>query len=137
MLSENATLDEIKEMFTNDCFATEACGAFIVDARKGYAKCAFDIKPVHLNAAGAVMGGAIFTLADFTLAIACNIGEKPTVSVNNNIQYLSSSKGTRLYAECTLNKSGSAMGFYTVSVTDDKDELIALMSATCYRKSNS
>ena len=47
---------------------------------------------------GNVMGGAIFTLADFALAIACNIGEDPTVAVNNTIEYLNSTKGSTLIA---------------------------------------
>ena len=34
------------------------------------------------------MGGAVFTLCDFALAIACNIGENPTVSVESSIHYM-------------------------------------------------
>lgn len=134
MLSENATLEEIREEFSADRFATEACGATILEAHKGYAKCAFDISPIHFNAAGEVMGGALFTLADFALAIACNIGEEPTVSISNTIEFLAASKGTRLTAECRAEKSGNSIGFYTTTITDDLGKNIALMTATCYRK---
>ena len=88
MLDENCPIEEVRELFGNDRFATEACGCRVLEASRGHAVCAFDIAPIHLNAMGNVMGGAIFTLADFALAIACNIGEDPTVAVNNTIEYL-------------------------------------------------
>ena len=134
MLSESASLEEIQDAFSADKFATEACGAYILDAREGYAKCAFDITAIHRNAASEVMGGALFTLADFALAVACNIGEQPTVSISNTIQFMSASKGSRLFAECEVEKSGRSLGFYNVRVTDDHNKLIAIMTATCYRQ---
>lgn len=133
MLPEDIALGELKEKFALDRFATEACGAQVLEARKGYARCMFDIAPVHFNAAGSVMGGAIFTLADFALAIACNIGEEPTVSISNTIDFVASTKGTQLFAECNVLKSGRTVGFYEVNVTDDLGKTIARMSAVCHR----
>ena len=83
---------------------------------------------------GNVMGGAIFTLADFALAIACNIGEGPTVAVNNTIEYLNSTKGSTLIATCDADKSGRSLGFYTIEVKDDLDTPVAKMTATCFRR---
>ena len=77
------------------------------------------------------MGGAIFTLADFTLAIACNIAEQPTVSISNTIEYLNATKGTKLIATCDVDKSGRNVGFYTVDIVDDTNRPIARMVATC------
>ncbi|MBQ4312567.1 MAG: PaaI family thioesterase, partial [Clostridia bacterium] len=59
-------LQELKNLFYNDKFATEAAGIELIDAGEGNARCEMEIKPIHLNAAGTVMGGATFTLADFT-----------------------------------------------------------------------
>ena len=42
----------------------------IEEVDDGYAKCSLEIQPHHLNAANTVMGGAIFTLADFAFAVA-------------------------------------------------------------------
>lgn len=80
------------------------------------------------------MGGAIFTLADFALAIACNIGEKPTVAVCNSIEYLSVAKGSKLIATCNADKSGRSLGFYTAEVTDELGTLVAKMTATGFRR---
>ena len=134
MIAKDCPLEEVKRIFSNDRFATEACGCEVLEASKGHAVCAFAIAPTHLNAQGRVMGGAIFTLADFSLAIACNMGENPTVSVSNNIQFLSATRGSRLIATCDADKSGRSLGFYTVNVRDDLGTLVARMTATCFRR---
>ena len=134
MLDENCPIEEVRELFGNDRFATEACGCRVLEASRGHAVCAFNIAPIHLNAMGNVMGGAIFTLADFALAIACNIGEDPTVAVNNTIEYLNSTKGSTLIATCDADKSGRSLGFYTIEVKDDLDTPVAKMTATCFRR---
>ena len=134
MLDENCPIEEVRKLFGNDRFATEACGCRVLEASRGHAVCAFDIAPIHLNAMGNVMGGAIFTLADFALAIACNMGEEPTVAVNNTIEYLNSTKGSTLIATCDADKSGRSLGFYTIEVKDDLDTPVAKMTATCFRR---
>ena len=134
MIDENCPIEEVRELFANDRFATEACGCQVIEAARGHAVCAFDIADVHLNAQGNVMGGAIFTLADFALAIACNMGENPTVAISNTIQYYAQPKGSRLVATADTDKSGRAIGFYTVDVADELGTKVARMSATCFRR---
>lgn len=135
MLDENLSLDEVREFFAHDRFATEACGCTVLEASHGHAVCAFDIGQVHRNAQGNIMGGAIFTLADFALAVACNMGENPTVAVSNTIEFFSVAKGGRLIATADADKSGRSMGFYTVDVADDLGTKVARMTATCFRRS--
>ena len=132
--SETPSIEELQAVFENDRFATQAAGCRIVEGRKGYAVCELDLRDVHRNAMGGVMGGAIFTLADFALAIACNVGEAPTVSVSNTIEFLSGAKGEKLIATCDADKSGRALGFYTVRVSDELGTQVAVMTATCFRK---
>ena len=132
-LGDNPTLEEVQEAFAADQFATQACHCRVVEARRGHAVCEFDIEDIHRNGFGAVMGGAIFTLADFTLAIACNIAEQPTVSISNTIEYLNATKCTKLIATCDVDKSGRNVGFYTVDIVDDTNRPIARMVATCAR----
>ena len=134
MFDENSTIEEVRAFFANDRFATDACGCRVVEAARGHAVCEFDITANHRNAQGAVMGGAIFTLADFALAIGCNMGENSTVAVNNSIEFMSSSKGTKLIATCSCDKSGRTLGFYTVNVVDDLGTPVAKMTATCFRR---
>lgn len=134
MLDENLSLEEVQAFFAHDLFAYEACACRIVEAMREHAVTELTIEPVHRNAMGAVMGGAIFTLADYALAVACNMGENPTVSVSNTIEFLSPARGTRLIATCDADKSGRSLGFYTVDVTDDLGTKVARMTATCFRR---
>ena len=121
MLSDNPTLEEVASYFANDQFATRAAGCTVVEASRGHAVCEMKLTEIHRNATGNVMGGAIFTLADFALAIACNI------------EYFSATKGEKLIATCDVDKSGRRLGFYTIEITDDTGRRIAKMCATCAR----
>ena len=133
MLPENPTLQQIQAYFANYKFATQAAGCTIVEGSRGHAVCEMVLDDKHRNAQGGVMGGAIFTLADFCLAVACNIDEQPTVSVSNAIEFLSGAKGSKLIATCDADKSGRKLGFYTVDVADDTGRKVARMTATCFR----
>ena len=133
MLSDDPTLEEIEVVFANDRFATEAAGCRVVSGEHGRAVCSMELADVHRNAMGNVMGGAIFTLADFALAICCNIGEEPTVSVDSSISFFRSTQGAALTATAVCDKPGRHLGFYTVTVEDDLGKQIAKMTATCYR----
>ena len=132
-IPENPTLDEIRDYFEKDRFATQAAGCRVVEGHKGYGVCEMELTEQHRNAMGNVMGGAIFTLADFALALACNIGEAPTVSIESDIKYHSLIKGSKLVATARADKSGKHIGFYTVEIVDDRGKHVATMTATCYR----
>lgn len=134
MVDESCPIEEVRAFFGGDRFASEACGCRVVEAARGHAVCEFDVEGRHLNAQGNVMGGAIFTLCDFALAVACNVGEHPTVSVESSIHYMSGCRGVRLIATCDVDKSGRSLGFYTVRVTDDLGTPVAIMTATCFRR---
>ena len=135
MLPDNPTRDQIEAVFANDRFATQAAGCRVVEGERGRAVCEMELADIHKNAMGNVMGGAIFTLADFALAIASNTGENPSVSVSSTIEYLRASKGTCLVATCDADKSGRRLGFYTTDITDDTGRRIARVAATVFRES--
>lgn len=135
-MSEKKDLtEESRERFANDIFATQTTGIQIEKASELYAKCILDIEPKHLNANHTVMGGAIFTLADFTVAVAVNNSGTSTVSLNNFIQFLGVAKGRRLIAETECIKAGRSTVVVNVNIHDDLGSLIARMQATGFRLS--
>lgn len=87
----------------------------------------------HLNANGFVMGGAIFTLADFAFAVASNSTGDMTVSVNSSISYLNPGKGEKLYAETFCDKAGKRSCTFTITVTDDSGRKVAVVTTTGMR----
>ncbi len=129
---ESVDIEAVRTRFANDRFATDACGCVVLEAAPGHSVCAFDITDKHLNARGAVMGGAIFTLADFALAVASNLSGD-AVSVANTIEYLAATRGTRLTCRCDADREGRALAFYTCVITDDLGVDVARMTATCFR----
>ncbi len=118
------SLEEVRQRFQGDRFATEN-GAVIDAIGEGYAKCSMELSGSHRNAAGAVMGGAIFTLADFAFAVAANWNRPLHVSLTSQITYLATAKGSRLTAEARCVKDGRSTCYYEIQVHDDLGRLIA------------
>ncbi len=123
---------EATERFHKDCFATEVVGIVIDKADIGYAMCHVDITPKHHNAEGYVMGGVIFTLADFAFAVAANTGAMLTVTLTGNINFLSGTKADTLIAVAECEKKGRSICFYNVKITDEKGNLVATVSENGY-----
>lgn len=121
-----------REYFKMDRYATATSGMEIIAVDKGYAKCMLKVDERHLNAKDTVMGGAIFTLADFAYAVAANFrrADHPTVTAVSQICFLSTPAGDTLYAETRLIKDGRRNAFYEISVTDNTGREIALVTTT-------
>lgn len=132
-LPEQPTLEQVQDFFKHDRFATVATGCKVIAAEKGRAVCELEIQDVHRNQMDNVMGGAIFTLADFALAVSVNVGQPPTVSVNHSIDFMRATKGTKLTATATCEKAGRSLVFMRVDVVDDLGKDIARMNAVCSR----
>ena len=87
-MTENKTdLEKAREFFSGDLFATKASGIVIDEVGEHYARCSMEITRNHQNAYGGVMGGATFTLADYTFAVASNFNQPQTVSVTSQINF--------------------------------------------------
>lgn len=127
-------LEQAKKMFQNDIYATETTGIEIVEVKESYAKCILKVERKHMNAADSVMGGAIFTLADFAFAVASNAGNPLTVSLSSQINYLSAARGEQLIAEAVCVKAGRSTCFYEVKITDEQDSMVAIVTTTGFRK---
>lgn len=120
------SIEELRARFQRDRFAAELTGADIREAEPGRAVCALSLRPVHLNANGAPMGGAVFTLADFAFAVAANgFAEQVTVSQHASVTFLSPAKGRKLLAEARCLKAGHATCLYQVEVRDELGTYVA------------
>lgn len=121
------TLNEIKNFFKDDHFAVDAAQIEIESASNNEAVCTMDVKPFHMNAANVIMGGAIYTLADFTFAVATNQNEDiTTVTSSSQINYLNPAKCNKLIAKSKCIKDGKRNCYYTINVYDENDKLIAV-----------
>ena len=118
-------LEKAREFFGQDFYATKATGIVIEEVGDHFARCSFDITRNHQNAYGGVMGGATFTLADYTFAVASNFNQPHTVSVTSQINYIGMAKGTKIIAESHLIKDGRTTCLYEINITDDLGNKVA------------
>ena len=126
-------LDEAKAFFIKDRYAMFTTGIDILDVGPKYAKCIMNIEEKHLNVAGTVMGGAVFTLADFCFAVASNFKQGHAVSVNSQINFFRPGTGKYLVAESDLVKDGKTIINYNINVKDDQERLVAVVNITGMR----
>ncbi len=122
-----------KEYFKRDLFAAGS-GIELLEGRPGYAKASLSIEPRHLNGAGVLHGGAIFTLADFAFAVASNSHGQVALSINASISYMKALKTGKVFAEAKEISLSAKIGNYIVEITDESGARIAQMQGTVYRK---
>lgn len=135
MIQQMDTLDQIREFFSHDRFASQCLEASVdnFDYETFEATVSMSIKDSHLNGHDIVMGGVYFTLADFALAVSCNVNQEPTTSINASINTMKACKGSKLIAIARPDRAGRRLGFYTVDVFDDLETHCARMVATVIR----
>ena len=125
---------DIFEFFKNDKFAFDN-GIQLVKADKGYAESILKVEKKHLNAGGYTQGGAIFTLTDFTVAVAANSYGKLAVSLNSGINFFKSSKqGDTLKAVAKEIFSHKQVPSYEVNIYNQNNEHIASFIGNMYVK---
>ena len=129
-------IENVINFFKNDRFATLA-GIEVIEASQGYCKVRMVIEDKHLNAAGVVQGGAIFTLADFAFGLASNTYGQLALAINVNITFLKGKSSGVLYATAREVADPKRIGAYIVEVNDEKGEVIACFNGLCYRKKES
>ena len=129
------TIEEVREFFAGDEFATKCLGAKIdsFDFESGEAVVSMTLDNRHHNAQGFVMGGVFFALADFALALASNINQQPSASVNSSMDFIRRAKGDLLVAKARPVKLGATLAFYEVDVCDGSGRVVARMNATSMR----
>ncbi len=127
-----SSVEEAREFFVNDKFATTN-GMVIDEIGEDYAICSMKVCENHINAAGSVMGGVYFTLADFAFAVSVNNVHKVTVGMDSNITFLVPAKGDKLIATAKVIRSGKTTTFCEVQVKDSFDRLCVVFTGTAFK----
>ena len=126
----------IKEFFSADRYASLS-GIELLSVELGHAKTRMEIRDMHLNAGNTVQGGAIFTLADFAFAAAVNSYGNFAVGIETSIRYFKGVGSGVLFADAQMLHLHKRLATFEVRVTNESAELIALFTATAYRKDRS
>lgn len=129
----NEKLQEVRDIFRNDKFATEN-GMVIDEIGDHYAKCSVQLTEIHRNAMGGVMGGVHFTLADFAFAVAANWQHMGIVALSTDVSFIGAVRGDSLTAEAILIKDGRSVCCYHITVKDNLGNIAADIKTLGFRK---
>jgi acyl-CoA thioesterase len=129
-------MDEIMKFIEKDLFA-KYLGINMLEYSEGRAKASMEIKQHHLNSAGMLHGGAIFSLADAVFAVASNSHGTLAVAINVSISFFKAVKSGTLYAEAREVSMNPKLATYLIDVKDHEGSAIALFQGTVYRKKES
>lgn len=125
-------IEEAREYFKKDRFATDN-GVRLVELSEEKSVCTLELDDSHKNANGGIMGGVMFTLADFAFATLSNNIHMPTVAQQVSINYLGAPKGRKLIAASSVKKSGRSSIVINVDVVDDIGRDIAQFIGTGFK----
>lgn len=126
-------MSEIEEYFEKDKYA-ESAGIKLLEVSEGGAKAKLEVTENHLNSAGTVHGGAIFTLADFAFAVAAHSRGTVAAAINSSISFFKGVSDGVLYAEARELSYHPKLASYIIDVTNEKNELVATFQGMVYRK---
>lgn len=125
-------VEDARNFFQQDRFAVEN-GIEIDEIGPDSSVCSFVVGPRHVNAHGIVMGGAVFTLVDFSVAVATANRYWPTVTQQVSISYLSAARGSRVIARARCLRDSRSSCVYQVDVTDDTGRAVAAALVTAFK----
>jgi acyl-CoA thioesterase len=126
-------MSDLRSFFGGDRFAARN-GIELLEVEEGRALARLAVSGEHLNAAGVVQGGAVFTLADFAFAAASNSRGNVALAIEAHVTFLRAAREGFLLAEAREESCSRRLSTCTVRVTGEGGELIALFTGTAYRK---
>ena len=126
------SIEEAREFFKGDKFATNL-GVSLEKLDEDSCECSLELNDGHKNAVGGVMGGVMFTLADFAFAVLSNNLHSPTVAQQVSVNYLSAPKGNKLIARAVCKKNGRSSSIINVDVSDDTGRDIVQIVGTGFK----
>ena len=127
--------DVVNHMIENDAFS-KWMGVEILEIREGYSKIKMRIRQEMVNGFGIVHGGIPFSLADSAFAFACNNRNNLSVALDCAITFTKAiNLEDELTAEAKEIHNGRSTGVYSIAITNQLDQQVALFKGTCFRTS--
>ena len=104
----------------------------ILESNEKTSKVKMNISENSLNPYGIVHGGLIFSMGDTVMGITIRSTGRDAVTLDGTINYLKPGKGKYLIATSEVIKVGKTTSVLMANIYNDKEELIAVMSAIYY-----
>ena len=129
----NLANDIVSYMMENDLFS-QWLGIEVLEIKEGYSRIKMVVRKEMVNGFGIVHGGIPFSLADSAFAFACNNRNNLSVALDVTITFTKAVNiDDVLIAEAKEVHNGRSTGVYLISITNQKDQQVALFKGTCFR----
>ena len=123
----------VDKMMDHDAFS-QWMDVKVLEIKEGYSKIQMTIRKEMVNGFGIVHGGIPFSLADSAFAFACNNRNNLSVALDVTITFTKAVNiGDTLTAEAKEVHNGRSTGVYLITVSNQKNEQVALFKGTCFR----
>ncbi len=111
-------------------------GIEALEIAQGHAVLRMTVRDEMLNGMDIAHGGITYSLSDSALAFASNSHGRKAVSVETSISHIKPVYGGDILTATTKEERVTKkIGIYTISVTNQQDEKVALFKGTVYRSS--
>jgi acyl-CoA thioesterase len=125
----------VDTMYTNDYFS-QWLGIERIKIEPGHCILKLKVRKDMLNGFGIAHGGITYSVADSALAFASNSHGRKAVSIETSISHTEQLKeGDVITATVEEIKISNKIGIYHITVTNQKNEKVALFKGTVYRTS--
>ncbi|CAN5394229.1 hydroxyphenylacetyl-CoA thioesterase PaaI [soil metagenome] len=123
----------VEKIMTDDLFS-QWLGIEVLEIKDGYSKIKMIVRKEMINGLGIVHGGICFSLADSCFAFACNNRNNLSVALDTAINFLKPVHvGDELTAEAKEMHNGRSTGLYHITITNQRDHVVAFFKGTCFR----
>ncbi len=124
-----------KRMYDNDAFS-QWLGIRIISLDHGSAVLEMTVREEMTNGFKIAHGGITYSFADSAFAFASNSTGRKSVSIETTISHTKSVKpGDVIRAVAKQENETNKLAIYSVKVTNQNDEVVALFKGTVYRTS--
>ena len=123
----------LERLIVRDAFARHL-GLELLEAGEGRASVTMRVRPEHINFWGSCHGGAIFSLADTALGLACNSYGSVAALIDSHMTFsVAVQSGERLTARAEEVSRTRKLGVYRMEVRREDGVLVANLTGTVYR----
>lgn len=137
MTNDEKARQVVDKMMKDDLFS-QWLKIEVLDIKEGYSKIKMTVRTEMINGFGIVHGGVAFSLADSAFAFACNNRNNLSVALDTAINFIKPvHAGDELTAEAKEIHNGKSTGLYHISITNQKDHVVAIFKGTCFRTGKS
>jgi acyl-CoA thioesterase len=137
MKNDEKAKQVVAKMMKDDLFS-QWLGIEVVEIREGYSKIKMTVRKEMINGFGLVHGGIAFSLGDSAFAFACNNRNNLSVALDTAINFTKPVHvGDELVAEAKEIHNGKSTGLYHISISNQRDHIVAFFKGTCFRTGKS